>query len=202
MVNQHSGNLTSGHSSDPSAAAELSRAGRISAAVLLGFILVLGFLGNFLILLVFSRFPRLRTPTSLLLMNITWSDLLVCIFGTPLSFAASVRGRWLTGSYGCQWYGFSNALFGKWRIRKLSRVTGWALIQWYPASSWGVLTVLKRPRARHSLFCETVKKRNKLMIKKKKSKNSLFVFSYKTHLNTKTYNKNLSVPKGAKMLLI
>ncbi|XP_069002245.1 pinopsin-like [Embiotoca jacksoni] len=38
--------------------------------------------------------------------------MLVCLFGTPLSFSASVRGRWLTGSYGCQWYGFSNALFG------------------------------------------------------------------------------------------
>uniref|UniRef100_UPI0037E96903 opsin-3-like n=1 Tax=Semicossyphus pulcher TaxID=241346 RepID=UPI0037E96903 len=105
-----SNNLSS--ESDPATTRVLSRAGLTAAAVVLGFILVLGFLGNFLVLLVFSRFPRLQTPASLLLMNISASDMLVCIFGTPLSFASSVRGRWLTGSYGCRWYGFSNALFG------------------------------------------------------------------------------------------
>ncbi|XP_044079009.1 LOW QUALITY PROTEIN: pinopsin-like [Siniperca chuatsi] len=113
ILPQHSNNLSTGHSSvwDPAADA-LSRAGHTAAAVALGFILVLGFLGNFLVLLVFSRFPGLQTPVNLLLINISASDMLVCIFGTPLSFAASVRGRWLTGSYGCRWYGFSNALFG------------------------------------------------------------------------------------------
>uniref|UniRef100_A0A3Q2TQN7 Teleost multiple tissue opsin 3b n=1 Tax=Fundulus heteroclitus TaxID=8078 RepID=A0A3Q2TQN7_FUNHE len=90
----------------------LSRGGHTSAAVVLGFILVLGVLGNFLLLLVFSRFPGLRTPANLLLINISVSDMLVCLFGTPLSLAASVRGRWLTGTYGCRWYGFCNALFG------------------------------------------------------------------------------------------
>ncbi|XP_035522092.1 teleost multiple tissue opsin 3b [Morone saxatilis] len=113
ILAQHSNNLSTGLSSvsDPAAGA-LSRAGHTAAAVVLGFILVLGFLGNFLVLVVFSRFPRLQTPVNLLLINISASDMLVCIFGIPLSFAASVRGRWLTGSYGCRWYGFSNALFG------------------------------------------------------------------------------------------
>ncbi|XP_034539465.1 pinopsin-like [Notolabrus celidotus] len=109
---QRTNNLTIGHSLDPYTADALSPAGRIVAAGLLGSIPVLGFLGNFLVLLVFSRFPRLQTPASLLLINISASDMLVCLFGTPLSFASSVRGRWLTGSYGCRWYGFSNALFG------------------------------------------------------------------------------------------
>ncbi|XP_074527840.1 pinopsin-like [Halichoeres trimaculatus] len=121
MVNllQHNENVTSRHS-DSTAVDELSRAGRIAAAVLLGFILVLGFLGNSLGLPVFSRFPRLQTPASLLLMNISASDMLVSICGTPLSFAASVRGRWLTGFYGCQWYGFSNATFGKYCFSSVS----------------------------------------------------------------------------------
>ncbi|XP_042370130.1 opsin-3-like [Plectropomus leopardus] len=119
---QHSNNLSIGHSSvsDPTAAGALSRAGHTAAAVVLGFILVLGFLGNFLVLLVFSRFPGLVTPVNLLLINISISDMLVCIFGTPLSFAASVRGRWLTGSYGCRWYGFSNAFFGMVSLVSLS----------------------------------------------------------------------------------
>ncbi|XP_036975035.1 pinopsin-like isoform X3 [Acanthopagrus latus] len=110
---QHSNNLSTGHSSvsDPATGA-LSRAGHTAAAVVLGLILVLGFVGNFLVLLVFSRFRCLQTPANLLLVNVSASDMLVCLFGTPLSFAASVRGRWLTGTYGCRWYGFSNALFG------------------------------------------------------------------------------------------
>ncbi|XP_047185633.1 pinopsin-like isoform X3 [Scophthalmus maximus] len=113
---QHSNNISSTAPSSVSdsaaAGGALSRAGHTAAAVVLGFILVLGFLSNFLVLLVFSRFHWLRTPAKLLLINISASDMFVCIFGTPISFAASVRGGWLTGSYGCRWYGFSNALFG------------------------------------------------------------------------------------------
>ncbi|KAE8287340.1 Pinopsin Pineal gland-specific opsin [Larimichthys crocea] len=112
ILQHHSNNLSTGHSSMSDPVGALSRAGHTAAAVVLGFILVLGFIGNFLVLLVFSRFSQLQSPVNLLLVNISASDMLVCIFGTPLSFAASVRGRWLTGSYGCRWYGFSNALFG------------------------------------------------------------------------------------------
>lgn len=114
----HGNNLSTGHSAPAEPAGDpLTRACHVAVAVALGFILVLGFLGNFLVLLVFSRFPRLHTPMNLLLVNISASDMLVCVFGTPLSFAASVRGRWLTGQSGCRWYGFSNALFGR-RLRK------------------------------------------------------------------------------------
>ncbi|XP_076024414.1 pinopsin-like [Genypterus blacodes] len=109
---QPSNNNSTAQSSASDPAAALSRAGHTAAAVVLGSVLVLGFLGNFLVLLVFSWFAGLRTPLNLLLINISVSDMLVCISGTPLSFAASVRGRWLTGSYGCRWYGFCNALFG------------------------------------------------------------------------------------------
>ncbi|KAG7524806.1 vertebrate ancient opsin-like [Solea senegalensis] len=54
----------------------------------------------------------LRSPINLLLMNISISDLLVCVLGTPFSFAASTQGRWLIGKAGCVWYGFANSLFG------------------------------------------------------------------------------------------
>ncbi|XP_051764017.1 teleost multiple tissue opsin 3b isoform X1 [Ctenopharyngodon idella] len=89
-----------------------SRTGYTVVAVCLGIIFLFGFLNNFLVLLVFARFHVLRTPINLILLNISVSDMLVCIFGTPLSFAASVYGRWLTGVHGCRWYGFANALFG------------------------------------------------------------------------------------------
>ncbi|XP_041653923.1 teleost multiple tissue opsin 3a [Cheilinus undulatus] len=90
----------------------LSRSGHTVVAVCLGFILVAGILGNFLVLLVFVKFRALRTPINLILLNISLSDILVCVFGTPFSFAASLQGRWLIGEYGCKWYGFANSLFG------------------------------------------------------------------------------------------
>ncbi|XP_072289381.1 teleost multiple tissue opsin 3a [Eucyclogobius newberryi] len=90
----------------------LSQTGHNVVAVCLGFILVVGFLSNLLVLLVFAKFRSLWTPINLLLLNISLSDVLVCVFGTPFSFAASLYGRWLIGEVGCKWYGFANSLFG------------------------------------------------------------------------------------------
>uniref|UniRef100_A0A8C9VL84 Teleost multiple tissue opsin 3b n=1 Tax=Scleropages formosus TaxID=113540 RepID=A0A8C9VL84_SCLFO len=95
----------------------LSRTGHTVVALFLGLIFVLGFASNLLVLLVFARFPALWTPINLILLNISASDMLVCVFGTPLSFASSVRGTWLIGAHGCRWYGFANALFGETRFR-------------------------------------------------------------------------------------
>ncbi|KAG7465114.1 hypothetical protein MATL_G00172730 [Megalops atlanticus] len=91
----------------------LSRTGHTVVAVFLGLIFVLGFLNNLLVLLIFAKFQSLRTPINLILLNISVSDMLVCIFGTPFSFAASLHGRWLIGHHGCKWYGFANSLFGE-----------------------------------------------------------------------------------------
>jgi len=82
-------------------------------AVCLGVIFVLGVLNNSLVLVTFARFRCLRTPINVILLNISVSDLLVCVFGTPFSFAANLHGRWLIGPRGCQWYAFANSLFGK-----------------------------------------------------------------------------------------
>ncbi|XP_010783968.1 teleost multiple tissue opsin 3a [Notothenia coriiceps] len=90
----------------------LSRTGHTVVAVCLGFILVTGILNNGLALLIFAKFRCLWTPINVILLNISLSDVLVCVFGTPLSFAASVHGRWLIGESGCKWYGFANSLFG------------------------------------------------------------------------------------------
>lgn len=91
----------------------LSPTGHLVVAVCLGFIGTFGFLNNLLVLVLFCRYKVLRTPINLLLMNISFSDLLVCVLGTPFSFAASTQGRWLIGKKGCVWYGFANSLLGK-----------------------------------------------------------------------------------------
>uniref|UniRef100_A0A673YD50 Teleost multiple tissue opsin 3b n=1 Tax=Salmo trutta TaxID=8032 RepID=A0A673YD50_SALTR len=66
---------------------ELSGTGHTVVAVFLGVILLLGFISNFFVLLLFARFQVLRTPINLILLNISVSDMLVFIFGTPFSFA-------------------------------------------------------------------------------------------------------------------
>ncbi|TFJ97674.1 complement receptor type 2-like [Platysternon megacephalum] len=89
----------------------LSPTGHLITAICLGIIGSLGFLNNLLVLILFCRNKVLRSPINLLLMNISVSDMMVCIMGTPFSFAASTQGRWLIGPGGCIWYGFVNTLF-------------------------------------------------------------------------------------------
>ncbi|XP_056898222.1 teleost multiple tissue opsin 2b isoform X2 [Takifugu flavidus] len=96
----------------PAGRAKLSPTGFVLLSVVLGFIMTFGFLNNFVVLLLFCKFKKLRTPVNMLLLNISVSDMLVCLFGTTLSFASSIRGRWLLGRSGCSWYGFINSCFG------------------------------------------------------------------------------------------
>lgn len=92
---------------------DLSPAGHVVVAVCLGFIGTFGFVNNALVLLLFCRHKPLRSPINCMLVSISVSDLLVCVLGTPFSFAASARGRWLIGAHGCVWYGFINSFLGK-----------------------------------------------------------------------------------------
>lgn len=91
----------------------LSRVGFIVLSVFLGVIMTFGFLNNLVVLLLFCKFKTLRTPVNMLLLNISVSDMLVCLFGTTLSFASSTQGKWLLGRHGCSWYGFINSCFGE-----------------------------------------------------------------------------------------
>ncbi|KAI4901211.1 hypothetical protein NFI96_013719 [Prochilodus magdalenae] len=103
----------SGRLGDPAAPPppphNLSPTGHLVVAVCLGFIGTFGFVNNALVLVLFCRYRLLRSPINCLLVSISVSDLLVCVLGTPFSFAASTRGRWLIGGAGCVWYGFVNS---------------------------------------------------------------------------------------------
>ncbi|KAL4641263.1 opsin-3 [Arapaima gigas] len=81
-------------------------------AATIGTIGLLGFCNNALVLLLYYRFKRLRTPTNLLLVNISVSDLLVSVVGVHFTFVSCIRGGWTWNSATCVWDGFSNSLFG------------------------------------------------------------------------------------------
>uniref|UniRef100_A0A6I8N266 G-protein coupled receptors family 1 profile domain-containing protein n=1 Tax=Ornithorhynchus anatinus TaxID=9258 RepID=A0A6I8N266_ORNAN len=70
----------------------LSRTGHTVVAVFLGIILVFGFLNNLIVLILFCKFKALRNPVNMILLNISASDLLVCVSGTTLSFASNISG--------------------------------------------------------------------------------------------------------------
>uniref|UniRef100_A0A3P9HRU1 Opsin-3 n=1 Tax=Oryzias latipes TaxID=8090 RepID=A0A3P9HRU1_ORYLA len=80
--------------------------------VIIGTIGVFGFCNNLLVILLYCKFKRLRTPTSLLLVNISLSDLLVSVVGINFTLASCVKGRWMWSQATCVWDGFSNSLFG------------------------------------------------------------------------------------------
>ncbi|KAM9364394.1 opsin-3 [Pholidichthys leucotaenia] len=89
-------------------------------AFTIGTIGVFGFCNNVVVLILYCRFKRLRTPTNLLLVNISLSDFLVSIIGINFTFASCVKGGWIWNRATCIWDGFSNSLFGIVSIMTLS----------------------------------------------------------------------------------
>ncbi|KAM6464617.1 opsin-3 isoform 1-T1 [Liasis olivaceus] len=81
-------------------------------ALLIAAIGFVGLCNNLLVLVVYTKFKRLRTPTNLFLANISLSDLLVSLFGVSFTFLSCLRNHWAWDAAGCMWDGFSNSLFG------------------------------------------------------------------------------------------
>lgn len=82
-------------------------------AFTIGTIGVFGFCNNVVVIVLYCKFKRLRTPTNLLLVNISLSDLLVSVIGINFTFASCVKGGWTWSQATCIWDGFSNSLFGE-----------------------------------------------------------------------------------------
>ncbi|XP_069340756.1 opsin-3 isoform X4 [Eulemur rufifrons] len=99
-------------------------------ALLLGSIGLLGVGNNLLVLVLYYKFPRLRTPTHLFLVNISLSDLLVSVFGVTFTFVSCLRNGWVWDTVGCVWDGFSSSLFGD--CQQTLYFVGWRTV--YPQS--------------------------------------------------------------------
>ncbi|KAL6101520.1 opn3 [Pungitius sinensis] len=81
-------------------------------AFAIGTIGVFGFCNNVVVIVLYCKFKRLRTPTNLLVVNISLSDLLVSVIGINFTFLSCIRGGWTWSRATCIWDGFSNSLFG------------------------------------------------------------------------------------------
>ncbi|XP_038816066.1 opsin-3-like [Salvelinus namaycush] len=89
-------------------------------AFAIGTIGLFGFCNNIIVIMLYYRFKRLRTPTNLLIVNISISDLLVSVIGINFTFVSCIKGGWDWNAATCVWDGFSNSLFGIVSIMSLS----------------------------------------------------------------------------------
>jgi len=70
---------------------------------------IVAFVGNALILAVFLRFKRLRTPTNMLIANLALGDLMISIFCIPLSYwhvLVFEDQRWIFGAFLCKTFNY------------------------------------------------------------------------------------------------
>lgn len=86
-------------------------------------VVLLGTAGNSLVIYTFLRFKKLHSPINLLIVNLSASDLLVAITGTPLSMVSSFYGRWLFGTNACTFYGFVNYYCGCISLNSLAAIS-------------------------------------------------------------------------------
>lgn len=93
--------------------AELSRSAYNFLAVYTGFLTVVGIFNNGLVIFLFVKFPNLRQPVNIFLLNLSISDMTVSLFGSPLTFASNIAGYWLFGQIGCSIYAFIVMIGGK-----------------------------------------------------------------------------------------
>ncbi|XP_013382905.1 rhodopsin, GQ-coupled-like [Lingula anatina] len=67
---------------------------------------ILGIFGNTSILLMFLKFKNLRSTTNLFIMSLNVSDLMLAVFGCPMSGISSFALKWVFGDVGCVLHGF------------------------------------------------------------------------------------------------
>ncbi|XP_041485588.1 rhodopsin, GQ-coupled-like [Lytechinus variegatus] len=86
-------------------------------------VVVLGTMGNVTVIYTFLRVKKLHSPTNLLIVNLSASDLLVATTGTPLSMISNFYGRWIFGSHTCAFYGFVNYYCGCISLNSLAAIS-------------------------------------------------------------------------------
>ena len=64
-------------------------------------------MGNVIVLRIFGRYPSLRTPANMLVINLAMSDLLLMISLVPETvYNFFLGGTWQFGDLGCQIHAF------------------------------------------------------------------------------------------------
>ena len=73
-------------------------------------IFCLGFFGNLLVIVAVMRQRQMKTVTNLFILNLAFSDVVMCLFAVPFTPIASFSGRWLFGEVLCILFPFSQGV--------------------------------------------------------------------------------------------
>ena len=76
----------------------------VAVPTLFGLIVLVGFIGNLVVVLVVSLYRRARTATSLLMLNLAVADLVFIIVCVPTTAARYALPVWPLGSAWCKVY--------------------------------------------------------------------------------------------------
>ncbi|GFV62006.1 g_PROTEIN_RECEP_F1_2 domain-containing protein [Trichonephila clavipes] len=98
---------------------DLSELGYSIAAVCLFLIMIFGCFNNLVVIVVVAGTKKLRTPMNVILLNLSISDFIISLFGTPMSFASAINRNWIFGPFLCEVYAFCMTLTGEWEISAL-----------------------------------------------------------------------------------
>ncbi|XP_043926935.1 probable G-protein coupled receptor 45 [Protopterus annectens] len=75
---------------------------RILLAVIMMFMIAIGFLGNAVVCLIVYQKPAMRSAINLLLATLAFSDIMLSIFCMPFTAVTVITVNWYFGSYFCQ----------------------------------------------------------------------------------------------------
>lgn len=95
----------------PTNSPDLYETGRKVSLVYLIMVGTLGIIGNSLVILVFLKYPKLRTATNMFILNLALCDLIISILDSSFSIASSHNNQWMFGKSGCLCYGFLHYFF-------------------------------------------------------------------------------------------
>ncbi|XP_010173650.1 ultraviolet-sensitive opsin-like, partial [Antrostomus carolinensis] len=87
--------------------------------IFMGFVFVVGTPLNAIVLVVTIKYQKLRQPLNYILVNISFSGFICCIFSVFIVFISSSQGYFVFGKHMCALEGFVGATGGL--------VTGWSL---------------------------------------------------------------------------
>ena len=73
-------------------------------------IFCLGFFGNLLVIVAVMRQRQMKTVTNLFILNLAFSDVVMCLFAVPFTPLASFTGRWMFGEVLCILFPFSQGV--------------------------------------------------------------------------------------------
>ncbi|XP_078365100.1 melatonin receptor type 1B-B-like [Oculina patagonica] len=96
-------------------AMELSNRGlpqKITECIFSAILIITAFTGNFLVCLAIKNNTKLRTVPNYYIASLALADMLMSLFGMPLTFATLIADDWILGEALCQYQGYVGTVLG------------------------------------------------------------------------------------------